>query len=77
VTEGVLSCDHNKKTKEKNKMKFVLTVVKYLVLINLVVVGGTLLLGREPVFNLITNVTVPVICAVTEWEMKGKKTADR
>ena len=54
-------------------MKLFLTVVKYLVLINLVLFLGDELLGIDIDFNLITNVTVPVICAFVEWETKRKR----
>ena len=54
-------------------MKLFLTIVKYLVVINLVLFLADELLGMDIDFNLISNVTVPVMCAVTEWVMKEKK----
>lgn len=54
-------------------MELVMTMLKYLVLMNLVLVVGTLLVGGDPDFNLITNVTVPVVCAFAEWEMKKNR----
>ena len=55
---------------------FVLTAVKYFVLMNVVLYLGSLLVGGEYEFNLIANVTVPVLCAYVEYEaqhLKGKK----
>ena len=56
-------------------MKFVLTALKYLVLMNLVLFLGDVLFDIDLEFNLITNVTMPLICAVTEWEAKRKTQA--
>ena len=54
-------------------MKLVLTVLKYLVLVNVVLFLVDELLGIDLDFNLVSNVTIPVVCALGEWEMKKQR----
>ena len=52
---------------------FILTAVKYFVLMNVVLFLGSLLIGGDFEFNLIANVTVPVLCAYVEYEARHMK----
>ncbi|MBR6353788.1 MAG: hypothetical protein IKS25_06645 [Oscillospiraceae bacterium] len=53
--------------------KLIWKAVVYIVVMNAAMLAGTYISGGAFEFNLIFNVTVPILCAFAAWEVEQKK----
>ena len=54
-------------------MKFILTALFYIIVMNAVMFIGANIAGSDFTFNFIINVVTPVICAYASYETKKRK----
>ena len=54
-------------------MRFTLTVIGYILIMNAAAIAGALLIGGEYSFNIITGIAVPVLCAFTSRMIRAHK----
>ena len=54
-------------------MKFILTIIGYILIMNVAAIAAALLFNGEYNFNIITGIAVPVLCAYTARTVKAHK----